>query len=309
MCYITSVSAEERQTFSVCVVRAWPWTSVIRASSDVETLFWRWGQERMWVCAKAWLIPTRLFFFFFNLNVNRAQRAPALGCLSPHCLLNHWGTIGLWMHEEVLSAGTLEKAFKKNIQPSMTWAFHLQECKYTSASVQDASVSPWSKSSCQRKAYSSQIWFQRCFCCCINPLFVLNLTYAHSCSYPPPHPSLWWEGGDAHGELAWPFKCSHAWLKPMVKVDPSAQPEKMFCLHLWLEGECELVRIGRFLASLIEASLSHGYHKPETCVLLNMKQVSCRPNDWCKEMGKKENKKAGKLSTCDNCLLIFLALN
>lgn len=138
---------------------------------------------------------------------------------------------------------------------------HLQECKYTSASVQGASVSLWSKTSCQHKAYSSQIWFQLCFCCCINPLFVLNLTYPLSCSYPHHHPSLWWEGGGACGELAWPFMCSHAWLEPMVRVDPSAQPEKMFCLHLWLEGECGLVRIGRSLASLVEAraSLSHGY--------------------------------------------------
>lgn len=98
---------------------------------------------------------------------------------------------------------------------------HLQECKYISVSVQGASVSLWSKSSCQHKAYSSQIWFQRCFCCCINPLFVLNLTYPHSCSYPPTPPlslvrgcrRMWRTGltlhvfarlAGAHG-VVWPF--------------------------------------------------------------------------------------------------------
>lgn len=93
--------------------------SVIKIRSEAHTPSWRWGQERQWVCAKASLLPGLLFFL--NLNFNRARRVPALGCHSPPCLLNHWGTVGLWMHEEVLSAGTLEKAFKKkNIQPSMT---------------------------------------------------------------------------------------------------------------------------------------------------------------------------------------------
>lgn len=188
MCYITSISAEERQTFSVCVLRAWPWTSVITASSG----------KNVSLC-KGLAHSDPLFFFFINLNVNRAQRAPALACLSPHCLLNHWATIGLWVHEEVLSAGTLEKAFKKTFNQVWLQRIHLQECKYTSASVQGASVSPRSKSSCQRKAYGSQIWFQRSFCYCINPLFVLNLTYPHSCSYPPPTP-LFGERAETHLE-------------------------------------------------------------------------------------------------------------
>lgn len=43
------------------------------------------------------------------------------------------------MHEEVLSAATLEKAFKETFNPV---GLHLQECKYSSASVEGASVSP-----------------------------------------------------------------------------------------------------------------------------------------------------------------------
>ncbi len=50
-------------------------------------------------------------------NFKKAQRAWALGCLSPHCLLNHWRAIGLSMHEKVLSTSTLEKAFKKKKNP------------------------------------------------------------------------------------------------------------------------------------------------------------------------------------------------
>lgn len=128
------------------------------------------------------------FVFFFYLYFNRAQRVLALGCLSPPCLLNHWGTIGLWMHEEVLSAGTLEKAFKKTFNQVWLQQIHLQECKYTSASIRGASVSAWSKSSCQLKAYSSQIRFQRHSCYCINPLFVLKPHISHSHSHPPPPP-------------------------------------------------------------------------------------------------------------------------
>lgn len=46
-------------------------------------------------------------------NFKKTQRVWALGCLSPRCSLNHWGTFGLSMHEKVLSTSTLEKAFKK----------------------------------------------------------------------------------------------------------------------------------------------------------------------------------------------------
>lgn len=55
-------------------------------------------------------------------NFKKAQTARALGCLSSHCLLNHWRAIGLSMHEKVLSTSTLQKALKKNfnIQTSTT---------------------------------------------------------------------------------------------------------------------------------------------------------------------------------------------
>lgn len=138
---------------------------------------------------------------------------------------------------------------------------HLQECKYTSASVQGASVSLWSKSSCHHKAYSSQIWFQRCFCCCINPLFVLNLTYPHSCSYPPTTP-LFGERVEAHVEnwpdpsrvrtLGWSPWCG-------LTLPPNLKRCSVFICD-WRENVGSF-RLGRSLASLIEACalLSHGY--------------------------------------------------
>lgn len=51
-------------------------------------------------------------------NFKKAQTARALGCLSSHCLLNHWRAIGLSMHEKVLSAGTLQNALKKPQHPN-----------------------------------------------------------------------------------------------------------------------------------------------------------------------------------------------
>lgn len=143
------------------------------------------------------------------------------------------------MHEKVLSAATLEKAFKKTFNQVWLQRIHLQECKYTSASVQGASVSPWSKSCCQHKAYSSQIWFQHRFCYCINSLFVLNSIYsAPQLVFPL-----------LSGENVHVWRCTwgigpnlhvlHAWLKQMARVDPSVQPGKMLCLHLWLEVERE----------------------------------------------------------------------
>lgn len=175
---------------------------------------------------------------------------------------------------------------------------HLQECKYISVSVQGASVSLWSKSSCQHKAYSSQIWFQRCFCCCINPLFVLNLTYPHSCSYPPPPTPtpLFGERVQALVEN-WPDPSRVRTLgwSPWwgLTLPPNLKRCSVFICD-WRENVGSFASVGLWHRWLRRTRRYHmDTHKPEMCVLLNMKQVSSRPNDWYKE---KENKKAGKRS-------------
>lgn len=213
------------------------------------------------------------------------------------------------MHEEVLSAGTLEKGKKKknstkyDSSESISKNANILLRAFRAPLCHRDLRAPISVRPTAHRYDSSP------FCYSINPLFVLNLTYPHSCSYP--HLPLWWEGGDARGERAWPFTCSHAWLKQMVRVDPSAQPEKMLCLYPWLVGEREPARIGRFSVSLIEVrtSLSHRCHRSETCVLLNMKQVFLRPNDWCKER-KKKNQRGRQwfLPTRCHCLPMFLRL-
>lgn len=159
------------------------------------------------------------------------------------------------MHEEVLSAGTLEKAFKKTFNQVWLQWIHLQECKYTSASIRGASVSAWSKSSCQLKAYSSQIRFQRRSCYCINPVFVLKPHISHSHSHPPPPPlSIFGENLKTY-EGNWPGPSSASRLAAAA-LTPLPDLKR-----------CESVHVGQFLVPLIEACslLSYGYHKLKSC--------------------------------------------
>lgn len=71
--------------------------------------------------------PALVYWYF-----KKAQRAEAPGCLSSHCLLNHWRDVGLSMHEKVLSTSTLKKASKmkkRSTSKQLHWMCpHEPEC-------------------------------------------------------------------------------------------------------------------------------------------------------------------------------------
>lgn len=150
-------------------------------------------------------------------------------------------------------------------------------------------MSPWSKSCCQHKAYSSQIWFQHRFCYCIISLFALNFTYS-----APQLVSPLLSGENVHvWRRTWGTGLNlhvlHSWLKQMARVDPSAQPGKMLSSSV-IGGRTWAVHIGQLSASLIEACilLSYGNYKDlfswTRCVLLSM---TCFVFYSCKKNGKK----------------------
>lgn len=81
------------------------------------------------------------------------------------------------MHEKVLSASTLDGAFKeeggKKKTSNQGWlhGICLQECECTCAGFKGACVSQWSDSAWQREACSPLILFL-CCCCCLCLLFL-----------------------------------------------------------------------------------------------------------------------------------------
>lgn len=161
-------------------------------------------------------------------NFKKAQRAQTLGCLSPHCLLNHWGTIGLSMHEKVLSASTLQRALKKNHSTSdqvwLRW-IRLQEDECTSASFEGASVSQWSDSLQHTNIIPAPL-FQRASLLYPSSLPHIPMSHAHCFVFVGIGSPLLGAGGQS-------------W--PLLTTPPPLQPPLiMLCLHLWLKENVSL---------------------------------------------------------------------